>query len=403
MRGIQVQREIVKMASLEELQQQLKELVAEKANTNNVIKELLADRANTQQQLQMLQGELGRNQAIEATAETMSRAMATALQDVRATGRPAKRSEVKMPIFRKDGSEDFIQFLARFKGWASLTSLSDEDKKMSFFMSFEGEAATIAQIFGPETNNFQKSYEDYIEIIKDLFSSKADSEAAKSQFETRFQGKEESAQTYAAFKLSHYMIAYPDSQDRSHLVREYIRGLKDGKVREQVVLHSGKKYEEVVAAARDAEAGLAYLATLNKSLRPVEPVPVSTIPRPTQEPMEIGACTTPDACHAAICAMMGRRGGRRDRYGRYVSQDGCWECGDLSHIKRNCPKLPPLNPNQGGQRGGRGGRRGRGTSRRGGAFTKNNNNQNRNNYGSMEEEKEVEKENKDKTTGGEDF
>ena len=103
MRGIQVQREIVKMASLEELQQQLKELVAEKANTNNVIKELLADRANTQQQLQMLQGELEvRNQAVEATAETMSRAMATALQDVRATGRPAKRSEVKMPIFRKD-------------------------------------------------------------------------------------------------------------------------------------------------------------------------------------------------------------------------------------------------------------------------------------------------------------
>ena len=267
------------MASLEELQQQLQQLVAEKANTNNLIKELMADRLNTQQQLQTLQGELEvRNQAVEATAETMSKAMATALQDVRATGRPAKRSEVKMPIFRKDGSEDFIQFLARFKGWASLTSLSDEDKKMSFFMSFEGEAATIARIFGPETNNFQKSYEDYIEIIKDLFSSKADSEAAKSQFETRFQGKDESAQTYPAFKLSHYMVAYPDSKDRSHLVREYIRGLKDGKVREQVVLHSGKKYEEVVAAARDAEAGLAYLATLNKSLRPVEPVPVPTKP-----------------------------------------------------------------------------------------------------------------------------
>ena len=46
------------MASLEELQQQLQQLVAEKANTNNLIKELMADRLNTQQQLQMLQGEL---------------------------------------------------------------------------------------------------------------------------------------------------------------------------------------------------------------------------------------------------------------------------------------------------------------------------------------------------------
>ena len=180
------------MASLEELQQQIQQLVTEKADTNNLIKELMADRLNTQQQLQMLQGELEvRNQAVAATAETMSQAMATALQEARATtGRPAKRSEVKMPIFRKDGSEDFIQFLARFKGWASLTSLTDEDKKMSFFMSFEGEAATIARIFGPETKNFQESYKDYIEIIKDLFSSKADSEAANSQFETRFQGKD---------------------------------------------------------------------------------------------------------------------------------------------------------------------------------------------------------------------
>ena len=123
------------MASLEELQQQLKQLVTEKVDTNNLIKELMEDRVNTQRQLQMLQGELEiRNQAVAATAETMSQAMATALQDVRATGRPAMRSEVKMPIFRKDGSEDFIQFLARFKGWASLTSLTNEDKNVILYV-----------------------------------------------------------------------------------------------------------------------------------------------------------------------------------------------------------------------------------------------------------------------------
>ena len=154
-------------------------------------------------------------------------------------------------------------------------------------MSFECEAAAIARIFGPGTENFQKSYEAYTECIKNLFSSKADSEAAKSQFETRFQEKDESAQTYAAFKLSLYIVAYPKSTDRSHLVREYIRGLKDAKVEEQVVLHSGKTYEEVVAAARDAEAGLAYLATLNKSIRPAEPIPVT--PKVVHEPMELGA------------------------------------------------------------------------------------------------------------------
>ena len=87
---------------------------------------------------------------------------------------------------------------------------------------------------------------------------------AKSRFETRFQEKEDSLQTYAAFKLSLYIVAYPKSTDRYHLVREYIRGLEDAKVREQVVLHSGKTFEEVVESTRSAEAGLAYLATLNK-------------------------------------------------------------------------------------------------------------------------------------------
>ena len=72
------------MASLEELQQQLQQLVAEKADMNNLIKELMAERLNTQQQLQTLQGELEvRNQAVAATAETMSQAMATALQEAK--------------------------------------------------------------------------------------------------------------------------------------------------------------------------------------------------------------------------------------------------------------------------------------------------------------------------------
>ena len=67
------------MASLNELQQQIQLLVAEKAETNNLILELAADRAATQQQLQILQRELeARNQAVAATAETMGQAMATA-------------------------------------------------------------------------------------------------------------------------------------------------------------------------------------------------------------------------------------------------------------------------------------------------------------------------------------
>ena len=50
--GTEVQGEnrlTVEMASLNELQQQLQQLVAEKAETNNLIQELVADRLATQQ------------------------------------------------------------------------------------------------------------------------------------------------------------------------------------------------------------------------------------------------------------------------------------------------------------------------------------------------------------------
>ena len=261
------------------------------------------------------------------------------------------KSTVKMPTFRKDGSEDFLLFYGRFEAWSALQNFNGHQQKLSLFMSFEGEAAAIARIFGPETENFSKPYQDYTREIKELFSSRADSEAAKSQFESRVQNKDESAQTYGAHKLSMFMVAYPDTKDQSHLTREYIRGLTNPKVREEVVLHSGKTFPEVVAKSRDAEAAFAYLSTLGKTNRPHENLPVAP-PRVTlnQEPMELGSL------NAILAAMQGMQ---RDRFGRFQgAKDGCWECGDKTHIKRNCPTLPPLPAGRGGR--GRGGWRGRG-------------------------------------------
>jgi hypothetical protein len=167
------------------------------------------------------------------------------------------------------------------------------------------------------------------------------------------------------------MVAYPDSKDQSHLTREFIRGLLNSKVREEVVLHSdGKTYEEVVAKARDAEAGYAYLATLNRTSRPVDNFPGAPprVSLAAPEPMDMGSLN-------AILATV--QGLQRDKTGRFI-KDGCWECGDKSHMKRNCPKLPPTpawnGRGRGYNRGRGGGGRGRGWGNRGGA---NSNNANR--------------------------
>ena len=143
------------MAKLEEHQQQIQQLLAEREETNNIIKGLAADKAATNQQIQFLQDLETRNQAM---GEAMGQDMATALHEAGGGGaqadRHSKRSNAKMPIFKKDGSEDFLLFFSRFKAWASLSNLKEEDKKLSFFMSFKGEAVGIAKIFGPGTENF---------------------------------------------------------------------------------------------------------------------------------------------------------------------------------------------------------------------------------------------------------
>ena len=156
-------------------------------------------------------------------------------------------------------------------------------------MSFEGQAGAIARMFGPETKNFKKDYNKYVEAIKNLFFARADSEAAKSASESRVQQHQESCQTYAAHKMAMFLVAYPDNKDEAHLTREYIRGLSNPKVREEVVLHShGKMYEEIVEKARNAEAGCAYLATLNRFTRPTEQAP-PRVSLAQPEPMEMGS------------------------------------------------------------------------------------------------------------------
>ena len=71
------------------------------------------------------------------------------------------KSTVKMPTFRKDGSEDFLLFYGRFEAWCALQNFNGHQQKLRLFMSFEGEAAAIARIFGPETENFSKPYHEY--------------------------------------------------------------------------------------------------------------------------------------------------------------------------------------------------------------------------------------------------
>ena len=121
------------------------------------------------------------------------------------------------------------------------------------------------------------------------------------------------------------MVAYPDAVDRAFLFREFIRGIKDERIQERLVLAGSLNYNENVNQASNHEAGYAYLETMKKGKvqRPLDKMPdVTTSAAVNEEPMELGSLGE------AIAAIVRQQ---RDVFGRYNNSDACFGCGSKDH------------------------------------------------------------------------
>ena len=290
----------------------------------------------------------------QANAVTMANALAAAgigLAPVpRNPDNDNSKSSAKMPIFEKEEGKDFLIFEQKFRAYALLQKLNNAKKKLNLFMALEGEAASLARIFGPGTEVFDANdFDAYFTQLKLIFSTRAAFEAAKSKFESRRQKKGENCQTYAANKMALWLTAYPTNTDKSLLIREYICGMSDSRVQKRVVLQGSDDFRTAVNYASDMEAGFEYIGTLqNRSERQVD------APRVTKEP-------TPEEAMDLSAMLATEKTMQRDRFGRYVQNDNCHKCGEEGHWKNECPK------NTGGynNNNGRGRGQGRGYSGRG--------------------------------------
>ena len=77
-----------------------------------------------------------------------------------------------MPIFTKEEGKDFLIFEQKFRAYALLQKLNDANKKLNLFMALEGEAASLARIFGPGTEVFDANdFDAYFTQLKLIFST----------------------------------------------------------------------------------------------------------------------------------------------------------------------------------------------------------------------------------------
>ena len=171
----------------------------------------------------------------------------------------------------------------------------------------------IVRIARPGTEVFEANqFEVYSERIRALFVSRAQSDLARNNFENCVQEGAEEVQIYAALKMSLYQLPYGTTADDSHLVREFIRGLKNPKIMKKVVHNRPNNYEEAVASAMEAEAAEKYIDNLlkNKSTPSSMPPPKAIAPTPPvsrEEPMELSEINK-------RLAALERRGRNRDQY-----------------------------------------------------------------------------------------
>ena len=287
---------------------------------------------------------------------------------------PSSKANITCPTFSRKEDEDFVLFEGQFAAYMRNQALNDEQAKLHLFSSFKDKAAMIVRIARPGTDVFEANpFPVYLTRIRALFVSRAQSDVARNNFENRIQEVSEEVQIYAALKMSLYQLAYGNTAEESHLIREFIRGLKDPKIMKKVVHNRPNTYEEAVASAMEAEAAEKYIDNLlrHKSNSTNMPPPKKITPSPPvnrEEPMEINEISR-------RLAALENRGRNRDQYGRYLTNndrgDGCWKCGDPNHFQRNCPKWQGYRGgsrgrgNRGRGRGGRGnGSRGRGNYQR---------------------------------------
>ena len=330
-------------------------------------------------------------------AAALAQAMASAGIGVRAPKAERDEQELSgkkvgrsMPLYKGEGGDQYLRFERKFKAWAEFNKLTEADKKTQLYLAFDGSAEQIVDVFGPESSVFKNhDFAAYANAIKELFATRAQSEAAKSAFDVTVQLADENVQQYAAKKMSKFLVAYPgvDYATSEYLIRVFIKDLRSDKVKEQIVLRGGtnRTFEQVVRDAANVEAGFEVLDSMRamKSGHYVKVTPAKATTSTTEEPMELGALVTTlqplmketvDS-GTVLAALQQQFRTQRDQHGRFLRGRGqrrggsfnpgnsknCWECNEPGHFQRECPRIG----NSGGNRGRGRSNGGRGNAGRG--------------------------------------
>ena len=265
------------------------------------------------------------------------------------------RNAIKsIPLF--DEKKIFKVHLQTFRQWLTIQDIShNADMKLALIYSIRGQAAERVRHLSTGTTIYNETpnYQDYENLVQEIFHPQAEQDLAKSEFLLRRQSAREDVGRYFSVKMALFMEAYGTAGPYSILLSEIIKGLYNPVVKRQLRRSSPRDPEElrtklfaIVAAERigvlegygesTSLDGLSAVSTAVENQR-------YTQTEEEEEKMDIN--------------LMGPSNKTKP-----MQRDGnkqCYRCGKFGHLIKNCRQKEPARQQNRAKQGNKGTTEGR--------------------------------------------
>ena len=221
---------------------------------------------------------------------------------------------LKLPRYSHTAKEDWTVFRWQFETVVGVNQYDDLNARMALSSVMDGAAALVTMDINRVGGNL--TLQQLMNRYEERFLPPAASQLAMMRFDAAYQAPKESEVRWHARLRAIYMRAYPNAvggADVPQLIRKFVIGLKNAKIREQTLRNGPATYALALDSALGEKAVVEVQQVMQGGLQGGMGLRANRDVIDDEEPMDLSSLL------AALKDIQ------------------CFGCGLQGHVKRNCP------------------------------------------------------------------